>query len=69
MRRRGSRDLGTHPDTFITVQAFAAHLSVADKTVMKWIKAGVLPAYQFRTEWRIKRADAVTFVERAGVSF
>jgi excisionase family DNA binding protein len=30
------------------VQAFANHLGVQDKTVMKWIKAGTLPAYQFK---------------------
>jgi excisionase family DNA binding protein len=41
------------------------HLKVQDKTVRKWIKGGVLPAYQFRTEWRIALADAVAFVERA----
>jgi excisionase family DNA binding protein len=38
---------------------------VSDKTVRKWIKAGVLTAYQFQGEWRIRKADAVVFVERA----
>ena len=28
------------------------------------IKAGVLPAYRFKGEWRIARSDAVAFVER-----
>jgi len=27
--------------------AFAEHLTLSEKTVMKWIRAGVLPAYQF----------------------
>jgi excisionase family DNA binding protein len=38
---------------------------VSDKTVRKWIKAGVLTAYQFQGEWRIRKADAVALAEQA----
>ena len=65
MRNRSIVDLATHPDAFVTVQAFAQHLSVADKTVMTWIKAGVLPAYRFQGEYRIRKTDAIAFIDRA----
>ena len=64
MHARRITDLATHPDAFVTVQAFAEHLSVDQKTVMKWIKAGVLTADQFGREWGIHTADASAFVER-----
>lgn len=65
MRKHGISDFCAHPDAYITVPAFAEHLNVSDKTVRKWIKAGVLTAYQFQGEWGIRKADAVAFVERA----
>src|SRR5262245_21219023 len=58
-------DLYTHPNEYLTVQAFAVHLTVHERTVMKWIKAGALTAYQFDREWRIRKGDAVLFVERS----
>jgi excisionase family DNA binding protein len=48
MRKHGISDLCAHPDAYITVPAFAEHLNVSDKTMRKWIKAGVLTAYQFQ---------------------
>ena len=48
MRKHGISDFCAHPDAYITVPAFAEHLNVSDKTVRKWIKAGVLTAYQFQ---------------------
>jgi hypothetical protein len=48
MRKRSIVDLDTHPDPFITVQVFAEHLTVQDKTVRKWIHAGLLPSYRRR---------------------
>lgn len=65
-------DLYTHPEEYVTVQAFAGHLGVQDKTVMKWIHAGLLTAYQFPPEkaggeLRIRKHDAVVFVERARI--
>jgi hypothetical protein len=40
-------------------------LTCPTRRCAKWIKAGVLTAYQFQGEWRIRKADAVVFVERA----
>ena len=57
--------MSIHSLGYITVQAFAEYLFVSDKTVMKWIKAGVLPAYRFHSEWRIAVADAEAFIESA----
>jgi excisionase family DNA binding protein len=61
-------DLQTHPDAHVTVQAFAEYLVVHEHTVMKWIEAGELPAFQFprrkHGEWRIAVADAVAFVTK-----
>ena len=65
MRTRSIVDLSTHPNAFVTVKAVAEHLAVTDKTVRKWIEAGVLPAYRFKTQWRIALTDAVAFVQRA----
>ena len=65
MRKHTIIDLATHREAFVTVRAFADPLAVQDKTAMKWLKAGVLPAYKFKTEQRIMRVDAVAFVERA----
>jgi hypothetical protein len=59
MRKHGTSDLCAHPDAYITP------LNVSDKTVRKWIKAGVLTASQFQGESRIRTADAVAFVDRA----
>ena len=64
MPKRRITDLATHPHAFVTVPAFAEHVSVKDKMVRKWIRAGVLPAYRFSGQWRISKADAIAFVER-----
>jgi excisionase family DNA binding protein len=48
----------------VTVPAFAEDLSVRDKIVRKWIRAGVLPAYRFAGQWRIAVEDAAAFIER-----
>ena len=53
---------------YLTVPDFAASLTVSDTLVRKWIRAGVLPEYRFPPmvgEYRIAKADAVAFVERA----
>jgi helix-turn-helix protein len=78
LNARGGRitDLDTHPEPYVTLQAFAAYLRVQERTVMKWIQAGVLIAYQFPTakvggeirirgQIRIRTSDAALFVERS----
>ena len=49
----------------MTVSALAHYLLVRGKTVHKWIKAGLLPAYSLNGQWRIKKTDALAFIERA----
>ena len=53
--------LKSHGAPFVTIAELCAYLTVNRKTVYKWIDAGVLPAYQFAGQWRIKTSDAVTF--------
>ena len=50
---------------YLTVPAYAARLAVHENTVRKWIRAGVLPAYRFEGEWRIRISDAARFEEQA----
>jgi excisionase family DNA binding protein len=64
-RKHGIADLAIHPAAYITVPALADHLGVQDRTVRKWIEAGVLPAYRFEGQRRIWKTDAVLIVERA----
>lgn len=66
--------LETHERAHVTPRALAEYLSVDRKTVLKWIKAGLLPAYRFPTvtpsgiaadgEWRIQTVDARAFVDK-----
>jgi excisionase family DNA binding protein len=58
-------DLEAFEHSYLTVQAFAAHLTVHERTVMKWIKAGRIPAHRFHGLWRIAKADALAFVEQS----
>lgn len=58
-------DLRAYERPHLTVQALADYLDVSRKTVVKWIQAGVLPAYRFVGEWRIKTAEAVAFEANA----
>jgi excisionase family DNA binding protein len=64
-QRRRITDLATHPTGYITVPDFAAYLGFQERTVRKWIDAGVLPAYRFKGLWRIAKTDAIAFVERS----
>ena len=64
--------LKAHRASYVTIDALAAYLTVNRRTVMKWIDAGTLPAYQFhgssRSTWRIRTADAIAFEARARFS-
>lgn len=55
------RDLASHPEPYVTPRQLGRYLLVDRRTIMKWITAGSLPAYQFEGEWRIKTADARAF--------
>jgi hypothetical protein len=63
--RRIKRRRGVDRLHFITRPHLAEHLGVHDKTVCKRIKAGVLPAFWFKGEWRIAKTDAIAFIKRS----
>lgn len=62
-RPRRIADLATHEEAYVTPQALAEYLTVSRKMVMKWIEAGVLPAYRFGRHWRVRTCEAAVFVE------
>src|SRR5258708_26819284 len=41
----------------LTVRDAAQLLSVTDKTIYRWIKQGVIPAYQINDQYRFNRAE------------
>ena len=41
----------------LTVRDAAHLLSVSEKTIYRWIKQGVLPAYQISDQYRFNRAE------------
>ena len=64
-------DLATHESAHVTLQALANYLGVHRKTVVRWVRWGLLPAYRFPSvserrggEWRIKTVDARAFQKR-----
>jgi excisionase family DNA binding protein len=65
--RQRITDLATYPAPHLTIPQLAEHLTVAETTVRRWIRAGVLPAYQFQGKYRIRKTDAIVFVERSRV--
>ena len=63
MAKRIVRTLTTLDTAYISVPEFAAHLSVGRTLVMKWIKAGSLPAVKIGSVWRIKAESADAFIQ------
>jgi excisionase family DNA binding protein len=43
--------------TYLTVKEAAALFRVSTKTMLRWIKAGTLPATKLGRDWRIARSD------------
>lgn len=57
------RNLATHPDAHITPREFGHFLKVDRTTVVKWIKAGILPALKLPSgDYRINTEDALAFM-------
>ena len=48
-------------DEVLTTQEVARLLKTTQRTIYRWIVAGVLPAAKFGGRWRIKRADVERF--------
>lgn len=51
-------------DEVLTTREVARLLKVTQRSVYRWIVAGVLPAAKFGGRWRIKRADVERFWEQ-----
>lgn len=62
MPRRRLRSLTDLDTGYISVPEFARHLSVGRDLVMKWIRAGTLPAVKIGSLWRIKVEAADAFI-------
>lgn len=44
-------------DKVLTTQEAAEHLRVSKATILRWCKAGKLPAFRIGREWRINMAE------------
>ncbi len=55
-------------EEIITTQEAARILTVTDRSVLKWAKAGELAGFQIgtgrRKEWRFKRSDVEAYLNR-----
>lgn len=54
----------TEARQWVTPKGLAEELGVHHKTVLLWIRHGLLPAYSLRGEYRIDRADLGALIER-----
>jgi excisionase family DNA binding protein len=50
-----------HKDEVLTTQEAARLLKTTQRTIYRWIVAGVLPAAKFGGRWRIRRVDVERF--------
>lgn len=51
------------PDMTLTVREVAALLKLASKTIYSMAKAGEIPAFKVRGQWRVRRVDFETWME------
>jgi excisionase family DNA binding protein len=52
------------PDDWLTVDEIAKDLKVTIETVRNWIKSKQLPAYKVGRDYRIRRSDYETFLQK-----
>lgn len=64
MATRIIRTFTTLDTSYVSVPEFALHLRVGRRQVMKWIRAGALPAVRIDRVWRIAVGDADAFIQR-----
>jgi len=50
-------------DNFYTVNEVAVLLRVSKLTILRYIKAGVLPAYKIGRDWRIRKVELELFID------
>lgn len=51
----------TESDELLTTSEAAEYLRTTQRTIYRWIEAGVLPAAKFGGRWRIRRRDLEAF--------
>jgi excisionase family DNA binding protein len=64
-RRTPITDLETHAEAHVSLDAVAEYLALARKTIVKFVDAGLLPAFRFGRAWRVRTADLRAFVEQS----
>jgi len=50
------------PNRFFTVLAVAERLGVSERTIRRWIAAGILPVHRFGRLVRVSETDLVAFL-------
>ena len=48
----------------LTIREVAALLKIGEKTAYTMVKAGELPGFKVRGQWRFRRADVDAWIER-----
>lgn len=56
-----------YPHEFVPLAALSLRWGEQEQTLRKWARTGVLRAFRFGHAWKVKKADAVAFEERAEV--
>lgn len=51
---------------YLTMTEVAQKLGVSDETVRRWLNQGLIRAYQFGKQWRVKPADLEDFIAKSG---
>lgn len=46
---------------FFSIAQVAARLQVSQRTVRRWLKAGVIAGHKLGSQWRISAADLLAF--------
>ena len=60
------RDQGQAPEesTFLTTEEVLAYLKVTSRTIYRLIRIGELPAVRIGRQWRIRRTDLDSWLNR-----
>jgi excisionase family DNA binding protein len=57
------------PETFLTIREVAQLLKLAKRTVYSMARAGELPAFKVRGQWRIRRKDFEKWAARRSTAW
>jgi len=65
-RRQG--DLGIMQDSWLSVDAIAAHLGVSRDTVYRWIERHKMPAHKVGRLWKFQKDEVNAWVRAGGAA-